>query len=546
MLKNLIEILKNCNFASYYHISLERYQKHFIELAYRSMKSLVCTLLGIIIVCGWFPVYGEVVATNSVSTRVEFNGASSVSSSLAITNTTSSVGSSNLTNLGQTPPYLSSLNSAVSQKSTTKAKNKSAMSSKAPEKPIGDTIAVRMFFQQDISDLDFSYMGNRLNIQKFAEQLQRLENNPYVSIGNILITSSASPEGPYKRNQSLALNRAERARKLLLEYAPNLKSPVSIRPKTINWDLLVRMVTQDSLVPNRKEVLEVLRTAPELKKAPKLKALRGGRAWKYMYDRFFPEMRTGELLICNFEVKFAKADSLKMAGVVGPDCRVANLEPTEINFTQLPRSPKPVFDFNSAYSRSKLYVSLSTNMLYDLLLVPNIGAEVFEPNSRLSLALNWWYAWWNSDRLKWYWRYYGGDVALRWYFGDAAKQQPFSGHHLGLYGEYYTYDLELGGKGYMGGIPRGTLWDKGNIACGLEYGYSVPLTERFNLDFMIGVGYSGGEQRQYVPAQGGEGYVWERTIRRNFIGPTKAGVTLEWLVNSRNTNYRWKQKGGSK
>ena len=45
----------------------------------------------------------------------------------------------------------------------------------------------------------------------------------------------------------------------------------------------------------------------------------------------------------------------------------------------------------------------------------------------------------------------------------------------------------------MGGKPGGTLWEKMNYAVGLEYGYSLPVARRLNLDFVIGVGYWGGE-----------------------------------------------------
>ena len=38
----------------------------------------------------------------------------------------------------------------------------------------------------------------------------------------------------------------------------------------------------------------------------------------------------------------------------------------------------------------------------------------------------------------------------------------------------------------MGGEPGGTLWDKGNYAVGVEYGYSLPVARRLNIDFTIG------------------------------------------------------------
>ncbi len=75
----------------------------------------------------------------------------------------------------------------------------------------------------------------------------------------------------------------------------------------------------------------------------------------------------------------------------------------------------------------------------------------------------------------WYWRAYGGDIAIRKWWGKAAGEKPLTGHHIGIYGQIFTYDFETGGRGYMGGKPGGTLWDKMNYIVGAEYGYSLPI-----------------------------------------------------------------------
>ena len=59
----------------------------------------------------------------------------------------------------------------------------------------------------------------------------------------------------------------------------------------------------------------------------------------------------------------------------------------------------------------------------------------------------------------------------------------------------------------MGGKPGGTLWDKMNWAAGVEYGYSLPVARRLNIDFTIGVGYWGGTYHEYKPVD--DCYVWQ-------------------------------------
>lgn len=95
------------------------------------------------------------------------------------------------------------------------------------------------------------------------------------------------------------------------------------------------------------------------------------------------------------------------------------------------------------------------------------------------------------------------------------------------------------GTGYMGGKPGGTLWDKMNYSVGLEYGYSLPVARRLNLDFVIGVGYWGGEYHKYAPIDGH--YVWKETRRRHWFGLTEAEISLVWLLGRGNYNEK---KGG--
>ena len=185
-------------------------------------------------------------------------------------------------------------------------------------------------------------------------------------------------------------------------------------------------------------------------------------------------------------------------------------------------------------------MALKTNLLYYAALIPNLGAE-FYVGRGWSVGGSWMYAWWNSDRKHNYWRIYGGELDIRKYFGRRAGEKPLTGHHLGLYGQMLTYDFELGGKGYMGGRPGGTLWDKMHWGVGLEYGYSLPVGRRLNLDFGIGVGYLGGEYWEYTPQD--DHYLWLRTKKRHWFGPTKAEVSLVWLIGRGNCNEK---KGGKR
>lgn len=182
---------------------------------------------------------------------------------------------------------------------------------------------------------------------------------------------------------------------------------------------------------------------------------------------------------------------------------------------------------NQALSECNLpaYLSLQTNLLYDLLITPNIGVE-FYLGKNFSVDANWHYAWWKNDNTHFYWRTYGGDLAVRWWFGPSARLKPLTGHHVGIYGQMITYDFEFGRDGILG--------DRWTYAAGVEYGYSLPIAERLNLDFTLGLGYLWGEFYEYKPIDGH--YVWQATKHRRYMGPTKCEISLVWLLGCDNYN----------
>lgn len=69
------------------------------------------------------------------------------------------------------------------------------------------------------------------------------------------------------------------------------------------------------------------------------------------------------------------------------------------------------------------------------------------------------------------------------------------------------------------------------------------MARRLNIDFSTGLGYLGGEYQEYLPKDGH--YVWQATKQRRWFGPTKAEVSLVWLLG-RNNNNRAKEKGGQR
>lgn len=173
------------------------------------------------------------------------------------------------------------------------------------------------------------------------------------------------------------------------------------------------------------------------------------------------------------------------------------------------------------------YLSLKTNILYDAVLVPNLGAEL-NIYDNYTVYFDLMYANWNRPAKHFYWDLYGMQFGARKYFGKVASERSFSGHHAGIYGQALAYDLQAGNIGQQ--TPNI------NMGFGLEYGYSFPVTLGLNIDVEIGIGYLSGRYYEYVVEE--DHYTWRGTIQRAWIGPTKASVSLVWLLKSHRRENR--------
>ena len=391
--------------------------------------------------------------------------------------------------------------------------------------------SVKIYFQPGKIELVPSLGGNRQSLNRIADSLRTSYSDSVYQLRRILVVGGASPEGSVQLNEWLSERRAEVLFNHLSRYGALPDSLKTTNFLGRDWNGLIHLVENDSQVPHKKATLDLLRRIAKESYAngdangdhlARIQRLYDGEPYNYMYANLFPELRASRLYLTYEKVWNPMA---LLPGLYG------GLEPpaTDIIRKGTPYPP----------SQSKpFYMDFRTNLLYDALLVPNIGVE-FYLGRNWSVVADWMYGWWKSDRVHWYWRTYGGDLTLRKWFGKAAKRKPLTGHHIGVNSQIFTYDFEIGGTGYLGGDPGGTLWDKMNYSAALEYGYSVPIGRRLNLDFSIDLGYSEGIYHEYDPID--NCYVWQSTRQRHWIGPTKAEVSLVWLIGRGNYNSN---KGG--
>ena len=410
---------------------------------------------------------------------------------------------------------------------------------------IQDSLRTTIYFRPGYSLLELSYRDNAANMKALTQGIQTIKGNPCVQLQHIRILSAASPEGNSALNKRVAKRRGERLRDYLKETLVLPDSIFTVSSAGEDWQGLAALIAREK-TPWRNKALQIIRHTPEWVtrngkvvdgRKRQLQNLDGGKAWKYMLDNHFYTLRTGAVVVC--EVKTLAAESTPSAAEARPEPasqqasgqpasqQSASQSPSSPPFPAIPSQVHPAPQPPPVAS----YYALKSNLLYDALLIPNLSLEA-SIGSGWTLGAGGMFAWWSKDAKHRYWRIYGGDLEIRKYFGTLSKSKPLQGHHLGIYGDFLTYDFEFGAKGYQ---------SKATYAAGIKYGYSHPIANRLNLDFALGIGYLHSNYKTYVPRDGC--YVYQETKKRKWLGPTQAEISLVWLLGKGNTN---KKKGGKK
>lgn len=386
-----------------------------------------------------------------------------------------------------------------------------------------DTLRCEIYFRQGRSAVDGSFSGNDARIDHLISATDGR------SIRSARIIASSSLEGSTTFNLTISEQRAKAAANTLSAELGLSESEIELVPIGEGWDIL-RSSVYSSDMKYRQFVLGILDYTPIWIKRDgiivdgrkkQLKDLKGAVAWKYMQEEFFPLMRVARIeLVCESVFEQSAVEESDEEPAYLPEKEIADTAAARIEPLPLPH-PEEIKP-----EKKPFYMSLRSNLVYSLALVPNIGID-FSLGNGWAISGSYVGAWWNKG--DYYWRIYGGEIDLSKYFGRAAARKPLSGHHIGAYAQVFTYDFELGARGFLSDLSYGA---------GLAYGYTFPLGKRLNLDCSVGFGYLGGDYKIYDPEDGH--YVWKETRRRFWLGPTKAEIAFVWLLGR--GNYNSKQK----
>ena len=379
-----------------------------------------------------------------------------------------------------------------------------------------------LYFPIDEYQLKRNYRGNITTFMALDEMLtsdQIIEN-----IDTIEILGACSPTGSPKYNHKLSYNRCLSLQSHLQREYPEVakKHPIQLNYIGIDYlgyDILSKKKTHLS----EKEKWDMLQyVAIRLKMNDGSYIIPGRRNLE-------PEVEEEEQQASLGKIVYLKPDTVYIRDTIV-------IVRDTVLFVTTPEQTSP-----ASSNKRPLFVALKTNLLYDAALLPNLSAEIYL-GKKWSLVAEGNLSWWTFKKPiqnQWVHRIQAGGAELRYW---VKSPYPLNGHAIGIYSMVGNYDIRMFTKnedtpGYLS--PKS--W-----SAGLSYGYSMPIANRFNLEFGVALGYVGGTYYKYDYCmrhqQWEKGtHEHEQVYKSNYFGPTRVGISLVWLLGTGN-NAKSKEK----
>ena len=379
-------------------------------------------------------------------------------------------------------------------------------------------ICASIFYEQGSSDYNPDLRENALTIDKLLTTIGDGR------ITEISIVSSASPEGNTAFNYTLSDKRNQTALNLVKDLTGFNHAHKNISSLGTDWIGLADKI-EKSEMQFAVEAAALIRHTPEwIKKDSivvdgrklRLRLLHENRPWQYMEEYIFPDLRVSHIRIA-YNKAIAKISTPISYAIeplsILPPCNLDSLIGGNIQNVRNNRN-------------QRIIASIRTNLLYDIAAIPNLNVELIFHNG-WAVGIGGMYAWWDKKDMTKVWRIQNAEFQIKKYIGITPPHFA-NCWHIGCYANICRYDILWEKKGFLSGNSNSRFFNRPSWIVGFECGYSLHLSNNFNLNFSVGIGYLTGQYLTYKSEQGHN--IWESTRIRHWIGPTKAEVSLVWLI----------------
>ena len=373
-------------------------------------------------------------------------------------------------------------------------------------------------------------------------------------LDNVEIYAYSCPAGDYRSCTRVAAKRAANLAAYITERSGIPSDMVIIRETGIAWGGLIQLVEEDSGIPDRDNVLRILRDTPEWiyddqgaivdGRKKQLMEVSAGRSFRYMMEHTFPQLRYASAgIIAHISAAHTvDSDTTASAAVsavwqdnagdtpaVAQPAAVAEDTLTASEIEEPTATAEPVTASESASTAAAETpedtagtaetggstparmprVAIKTNIPYWALVVPNLGAEV-------RLADHW-----TLDIPIFYSPFTTADT----YRFRVLALQPGVRYWLkpGMKGHFFGVHLTGGMFNISVNDTQRFQDTDGAWGAGIDYGYALDFNGHWGMEFNIGVGYLWARYDTFYNIENGARY---DTSTLNYLGVTRLGISL--------------------
>ncbi len=372
-----------------------------------------------------------------------------------------------------------------------------------------DSLSIKVYFNQGSHSLSDMRAIDQLDLA-----IESIKQDTLREITNISIEGFSSPEGSPTRNNELSLQRAEAIKSYLIDRGNIPDSLITICAGGVAWDEFENILNRKG-DPEATKLELTIKSTPVAQREERIEKMDSGDQYQYLFDNIYPRLRYSNVMILSHRL-----ETIVTPAHATQEIEVGEREDEAITTLETPQSSKSI---------SPLF-ALKTNLLFDLATLINLEVEV-PIRERWSVCAEFIFPWWTMhnglassrrNRIQ----LLNGNLELRrwWHNSDSPI---LTGWFCGAYASVGSYDFEWRAKGYQG------EWFAG---AGLSGGYShtINQAENLRLEYSLGVGYFETDYT-YYHAEFCNNSCWhaleQRSGRHTWVGPTRAKVSLSWLIN---------------
>ena len=383
------------------------------------------------------------------------------------------------------------------------------------ENPRDTILDMMLYFDLKVRQADKDYQGNGKTLATLDSLLAHPARSRHLY--SIILVSPDSYNGKKEPDIAPGLKRSEEVKAFLCRKYPQVNAAqICIRTGEEYGDALRKLITDDRLVPDREDVLALIDYHHDnpVKMQDFLQRLDAGIPYQYISDRVLPELRRTEIRVCLSypEEKEGKNSSTEQAAMIEETEFIPIDRETTIASMAVQALPQ---------KERRQVITEKTVTKAEKELAPNIEIEI-PVGKRWSVNMEYKSPWWSNSSKEICYQLISGGIESRYWLGNRELHHRLNGHFFGLYAEGGIYDFQFKGDGYQG---------KYYGAAGFTYGYSTSVSRHLALEFSLGIGYLTTEYQKYTPYEGS--LVWMSSGNYTFIGPTKAKISLVWVITKK-------------